>query len=77
MRIGAGDNHLIVSWEGSAEGWGTGGPWTIGGFSTTTGVTAGSDSLILNNPAAPNYAFSFGGTASTPITYVLAYATEV
>ena len=56
----------------------------IGGFSTTTGVTAGSYSLILGDNAAsiatssgPNYAGQIGSTASTALTLDLANATSV
>jgi hypothetical protein len=70
--------NLINSWENSVEGWGPDGTiWTSGGFSTTTGVTEGSYSWILNASASPGYGFALGGTASTAITYDLAYATEV
>ena len=68
------------SWENTLDGWGTiGGNMTIGGFSTTLGVTAGSYSLILDGPASggPNYAGQIGSTASTALTLDLANATSV
>ena len=43
---------LIESWENTADGWSTISPWSSGGFSTTTGVTAGSYSWLLNCSAA-------------------------
>jgi len=70
--------NVIDSWENSTEGWGTDGTiWTSGGFSTTTGVTLGTYSWILNASASPGYAFAFGGTATTAITADLANATAV
>jgi hypothetical protein len=68
------------SWENTLDGWGTiGGNMTIGGFSTTSGVTEGSYSLILDGPASggPNYAGQIGSTASTALTLDLANASSV
>ena len=68
------------SWENTLDGWGTiGGNMTIGGFSSTLGVTEGSYSLILNGPGTtgPNYAGQIGSTASTALTLDLANASSV
>lgn len=68
----------VNSWENSVEGWGTDGTiWTSGGFSTTSGVTAGLYSWSLVASANPGYAFSIGGTASTALTAELANAASV
>lgn len=69
---------IVNSWENSTEGWGVlETNWTSGGFSTTTGVTAGSYSWILNAAASPDYAGALGGTASTALTSLLANAASV
>ena len=70
--------NVINSWENSSEGWGTDGAnWSSGGFSTTTGVTQGTYSWILNAAGSPGYGFAIGSTASTAITVDLANATAV
>ncbi|HEY1717577.1 MAG TPA: PEP-CTERM sorting domain-containing protein [Verrucomicrobiae bacterium] len=69
--------NLINSWENSTEGWGSEGTWSSGGFSTTTGVTQGTYSWILTDSAAPDYSAALGGTASTSLTYDLAYSTAI
>ncbi|HXR04820.1 MAG TPA: PEP-CTERM sorting domain-containing protein [Verrucomicrobiae bacterium] len=69
---------LVNSWENSVEGWGTlEANWTSGGFSTTTGVTQGSYSWILNAAGSPDYGAALGGTASTALTADLANAASV
>jgi hypothetical protein len=69
------------SWENSLDGWGTvaGGNMTLGGFSSTTGVTQGAYSLILDSASGsgPNYANQLGSTASTALTAALANASSV
>ena len=68
------------SWENSLDGWGTiGGNMTIGGFSSSLGVTEGSYSLLLNGPGTtgPNYAGQIGSTGSTALTLDLANASSV
>lgn len=68
------------SWENSLDGWGTtGGNMTLGGFSSTLGVTEGAYSLILDGPSSggPNYAAQLGSTASTALTADLANASSV
>jgi hypothetical protein len=51
--------------------------WTSAGFSTTTGVTAGTYSWMLTAAASPDYAGAIGGTASTALTAELANAASV
>lgn len=69
---------LVNSWENSSEGWGAlEANWTSGGFSTTTGVTKGTYSWILNAAAGPDYSGAIGGTASTALTAELANAASV
>jgi hypothetical protein len=74
------------SWENSYDGWGvvSGANMSLGGFSTTLGVTEGSYSLILDGPATagsggqgPNYADQFASSASTALTAALANASTV
>jgi hypothetical protein len=69
------------SWENSLDGWGTvaGGNMTFGGFSTTTGVTEGSYSLVLDSASGsgPNYGNQFASAASTALTLDLANASSV
>ena len=69
------------SWEDNNDGWGTvsGANMTLGGFSTTFGVTEGNYSLILDGPASggPNYADQFASTASTALTAALANSSSV
>jgi hypothetical protein len=68
------------SWENTLDGWATiGGNMTLGGFSTTLGVTQGSYSLILDGPASggPNYSGQIGSAASTALTLDLANAVSV
>ena len=69
---------LVDSWENSAEGWGMiSANWTSGGYSTTTGVTQGTYSWILNAGTNPDYGGAIGGTASTALTALLANAASV
>jgi hypothetical protein len=69
---------LVNSWENSLEGWGSlEGNWTAGGFSTTTGVTAGAYSLQFNAASGPDYGAALGGTYSANLTHLLANAASV
>ena len=69
---------LVDSWENSSEGWGMiSTNWTSGGYSTTTGVTQGTYSWLLNAGVSPDYGGAIGGTASTALTALLANAASV
>jgi hypothetical protein len=70
---------LINSWENSEEGWTIEEPaiWSSGGFSTTTGVTAGLYSWELTAASGPNYNTAIAGPSSTNLTTLLANAASV
>ncbi len=70
---------LLNSWENSLEGWTIAEPgiWSTTGFSTTTGVTAGSYSWELTAASGPNYNTALTGPASTNLTALLANAASV
>src|SRR5215469_14474667 len=60
---------LLNSWENSLEGWTIAeGNWTTTGFSTTTGVTAGSYSWNLTAASGPDYGLALVGPSSTTLT---------
>ena len=69
------------SWENSLDGWGivNGANMTFGGFSTTTGVTEGNYSVILDSASGsgPSYGNQFASSASTALTLDLANASSV
>jgi hypothetical protein len=69
---------LQNSWENSLEGWTINeANWTSAGFSTTTGVTAGTYSWQLNAAAGPDYGLALTGPSSTGLTTSLANAASV
>jgi hypothetical protein len=61
---------LLNSWENSLEGWTIAEPgnWTTTGYSTTTGVTAGSYSWNLTAASGPDYGLALVGPSSTTLT---------
>jgi len=70
---------LLNSWENSLEGWTIAEPgiWSTTGFSTTTGVTAGTYSWELTAASGPNYSTALTGPSSTALTALLANAASV
>src|SRR5580692_8547511 len=70
---------LLNSWENSLEGWTISEPaiWSTTGFSTTTGVTAGSYSWELTAASGPNYNTALTGPSSTALTALLANAASI
>ena len=74
-------------WNNTVDGWGIvgGANMTLGGFSSSIGVTRGASySLILDGPPAANqygngpaYQTQFGSSPSTALTTYLANATSV
>ena len=61
---------LQNSWENSLEGWAIAEPvnWSTTGFSTTTGVTAGTHSWNLTAAGGPDYGNALTGPSSTALT---------
>ena len=70
---------LENSWENSLEGWTINEPgnWTSTGFSTATGVTAGTYSWNLTAASNPDYGLALTGPSSTALTASLANAGSV
>ena len=73
-------NALVESWEGTLDGWqvpspfGTDTTYTAG-FSTTSGVTNGSDSLAVSSPSTgPNYGQLLISPSSQALTTLLGNA---
>ncbi len=78
LLLQSAQSQQLNSWENSVEGWVTlEANWTSGGFSTTTGVTSGNYSWILNAAAGPDYGTALGGPSSTLLTSQLANAASV
>ncbi len=70
---------LLNSWENSLEGWtiAESGIWSTTGFSTTTGVTAGSYSWNLTAASGPDYGVALVGPSSTALTAQLENAGSI
>lgn len=72
---------LIESWENTADGWTIGGDqsanYSIAGFSTTTGVTNGSYSMIVTGTAAPNYGQLLDSPSTMALTTLLGSSSSV
>ncbi len=70
---------LLYSWENSLEGWTISEPgiWSTGGFSTTTGVTAGTYSWNLTAASGPDFGTALVGPSSTNLTALLANASSL
>jgi hypothetical protein len=74
---------LIESWEGTLDGWQVPSPFGsdttyVPGFSTTLGVTNGSDSLSMGSPSAgPNYGQLAIGPASQALTTILGGSSSI
>src|SRR5580698_7484992 len=70
---------LLNSWENSLEGWTIAEPgiWTTTGYSTTTGVTAGSYSWNLTAASGPDYGVALVGPSSTALTAQLENAGSI
>src|SRR5215469_11451324 len=69
---------LLNSWENSLEGWTIAeGNWTTTGYSTTTGVTAGTYSWNLTAASNPDYGVALVGPSSTTLTTQLINAGSV
>jgi hypothetical protein len=68
---------LLNSWENSMEGWTINeGNWSTTGFSTTTGVTAGTFSWELTATSV-DYNPTLTGPSSTALTALLGNATSI
>jgi hypothetical protein len=69
---------LLNSWENSLEGWTISeGNWTTTGFSTSTGVTAGTYSWNLTAASGPDYGLALTGPSSTTLTTQLLNAGSI
>ncbi|HEX3627201.1 MAG TPA: hypothetical protein VH280_17480 [Verrucomicrobiae bacterium] len=70
---------LLNSWENSLEGWtiAESGNWSTTGYSTTTGVTAGTYSWNLTAAAGPDYGVALVGPSSTALTAQLVDAGSI
>ena len=70
---------LLNSWENSLEGWTIleTNIWTTTGFSTSTGVTAGTYSWQLTAAKSPDYGAALQGPASTNLTAILAKTVSI
>jgi hypothetical protein len=70
---------LLYSWENSQDGWTIleTNIWTTTGFSTTTGVTAGSYSWQLTASSGPDYGAALQGPSSTALTAILANTASI
>ncbi len=70
---------LQNSWENSLEGWTILEPgiWSTTGFSTTTGVTAGTYSWNLTAASGPDYGSALQGPSSVGLTTLLVNGASV
>src|SRR5580698_3067300 len=70
---------LLNSWENSLEGWTIQEPgiWSTTGFSTSTGVTAGTYSWNLTAASGPDYGLALTGPSSTTLTTQLLNAGSI
>jgi len=79
LGVSARAQTLLNSWENSLEGWTIleTNIWTTTGFSTTTGVTAGTYSWQLTASGGPNYGAALQGPSSTALTGILANTASI
>ncbi|HEX4122866.1 MAG TPA: hypothetical protein VH619_19800, partial [Verrucomicrobiae bacterium] len=79
VAVSAHAQTLLNSWENSLEGWTIleTNIWSTTGFSTTTGVTAGSYSWQLTAAQGPDYGAALQGPSSTSLTAILAKTVSI
>jgi hypothetical protein len=79
LALSAQAQTLLNSWENSLEGWTIleTNIWSTTGFSTTTGVTAGTYSWQLTASSGPDYGAALQGPSSTALTAILANTASI